>query len=137
MCYFKMSFHRLNFTLENLDVSCPAYNYFGQCLTELCQQNQERKKFVVEEVNTSSLPQYFQYNRIKYLVHCPFSVTVFIHEIILFLLIDRIMFSSQELWKITSHPNDKGWQRVQNKNQKKQLSTFNFYWHAYFIIAPV
>ena len=61
----KMSFDRLNFTLENLDVSCPAYNYFQQCLTEMCQ---DRKKFVVEQINTSLLPQYFQYERNKYLV---------------------------------------------------------------------
>ena len=64
-------------------------------------------------------------------VHWPFSVTVFLHEIILFFSIDRIMFSSQELWKIASHPSDKN---DKESRTKKNFSTFKFYWHAYFII---
>lgn len=58
---------RLNFTLEDLDVACPAYEHFQDCVTYLCGlTGVAGEKFVAEIV--PSIPQYFEYNRTQYLV---------------------------------------------------------------------
>ncbi len=59
---------RLNFTLTDLEVSCPAYQYFTQCVSDLCAQNNESDiKYTAEQIDPQSFGQYFNYQRTKYL----------------------------------------------------------------------
>ena len=70
---------RLNFTLTDLEVSCPAYQYFTQCLSNLCtQNNQSNISYTVEQINPQSFGQYFNYHRTKYLELC--KVTSFVTD---------------------------------------------------------
>ncbi|XP_013415585.1 methyltransferase-like protein 22 [Lingula anatina] len=58
---------RLNFTLSDLDVACPAYDHFQQCLSELTVFREDNGvTYTVEQV-PSTFPQYFKYDRTKYL----------------------------------------------------------------------
>lgn len=58
---------RLNFTLRHMDVSCEAYNHFRHCMDELCDMDDGKMEYRVEQV-LSSIPQSFQYERVEQLV---------------------------------------------------------------------
>lgn len=53
---------RLNFTLEDLDVTCLEYDHFRTCLTDLTSHD----RFSAEQISVKTLPQYFEYDRTKY-----------------------------------------------------------------------
>ncbi|KAK2164741.1 hypothetical protein LSH36_59g01041 [Paralvinella palmiformis] len=58
---------RLNFTLSNLDVGCPAYDHFKNSLDQLhSYSNRNGVHFTVSQV--TSIQQFFYYDRNKYLV---------------------------------------------------------------------
>ena len=58
------TFHfRLNFTLSDIDVACPAHKHFERCVAKLI------AKYEIKHIDLDqSLPQYFQYTRSKHLV---------------------------------------------------------------------
>jgi len=60
---------RLNFTLADLDVSCSAYTYFRQCIECLGQIVAEANRNFTAQI-IDDIPQYFSYERNKYLVGC-------------------------------------------------------------------
>ena len=53
-------FLRLNFTLEDLDVACPAYNHFIKTLS--CHSGLKGRRLEAD------FPQFFEYDRVKELV---------------------------------------------------------------------
>ena len=53
---------RLNFTLEALDVSCPAYGHFTETL--------ERDSALTARQLPVDFPQFLEYDRVKELVSC-------------------------------------------------------------------
>ncbi|CAK8696919.1 unnamed protein product [Clavelina lepadiformis] len=53
---------RLNFTLDDLEVTCHEYDYFRKCLDALAAKNLN-----VEIVEIDCLPQYFEYDRVQQL----------------------------------------------------------------------
>ncbi|XP_062388637.1 methyltransferase-like protein 22 [Sardina pilchardus] len=57
---------RLNFTLREMDVACEAYNHFRHCLDELCDMDDGKMKYHVEQV-LSPIPQFLQYERVEQL----------------------------------------------------------------------
>lgn len=58
---------RLNFTLEDLDVACPAYEQFLSCVEKLTSSvTPSGAQFTAERV--TDFRQYFTYERTKYLV---------------------------------------------------------------------
>lgn len=60
--------HRLNFTLRHMEVTCEAYDHFRHCLDELSNMEDGRMQYKVERVPSQSIPQFFQYERVQYLV---------------------------------------------------------------------
>lgn len=60
---------RLNFTLDDLEVSCPAYTHLLQCIEDLCQGRTENSgtKFFAEQIDVN-FPQHLRYERSQYLV---------------------------------------------------------------------
>ena len=58
---------RLNFTLDNLDVACPAYEHFLSCLRELDIHNVNGLQITDSQLQCD-FPQRFQYNRTEHLV---------------------------------------------------------------------
>ena len=66
MAYYKLAFtFRLNFTLEELAVTSPAYNYFLGRIDEL---QRKEKRLKARKLDTE-FPKYLQYERIKELVN--------------------------------------------------------------------
>lgn len=61
--------------MEDLDVSCPAYDHFRKCVSDLCQLSDEKVTFQSLQIETKTLPQYFYYNRTQYLVRIFLWVT--------------------------------------------------------------
>ncbi|XP_076122309.1 methyltransferase-like protein 22 isoform X1 [Alosa pseudoharengus] len=57
---------RLNFTLREMDVACEAYNHFRHCLDELCDMDDGKMEYRVEQV-LSPIPQFLQYERVEQL----------------------------------------------------------------------
>nr|XP_019958495.1 PREDICTED: methyltransferase-like protein 22 [Paralichthys olivaceus]XP_019958496.1 PREDICTED: methyltransferase-like protein 22 [Paralichthys olivaceus] len=57
---------RMNFTLQHMDVSCDAYNYFRHCLSQLHELMDGRCCFKVEQL-PSNFAQFFLYERIEQL----------------------------------------------------------------------
>ena len=55
---------RLNFTLSDLDVACPEYDHFRSCLNDLQSTNE---RFCVSDISITSLPKYFEYDRVEQL----------------------------------------------------------------------
>ena len=53
---------RLNFTLDDYDVTCNEYDHFRTCLSELVSCD----GFSANQMCVESLPQYFEYDRTKY-----------------------------------------------------------------------
>ena len=51
------------FTIAELDVEAPCFDYFYEELSRVMSSS-----FVIEELNTSKIPQYFCYERVKELV---------------------------------------------------------------------
>jgi len=66
---------RLNITLADRDVSCSAYTYFTQCVERLRQTTAETNRNFTAQV-IRNIPQYFSYERSKYLVGCTYCSTI-------------------------------------------------------------
>ncbi|KAI0236223.1 Methyltransferase-like protein 22 [Lamellibrachia satsuma] len=56
---------RLNFSLLDLDVACPAYNHFRKCLNDL-QETEGTHSFNMQQIDTA-FPQFLQYERTQQL----------------------------------------------------------------------
>ncbi|GAB6031171.1 Methyltransferase-like protein 22 [Chamberlinius hualienensis] len=56
---------RLNFTLDNLEVSCPAYDHFIECIKKF-ESDVELPQLTISQISTD-FTQYFSYKRTKYL----------------------------------------------------------------------
>ena len=113
-------FFSLNFTMENLDVSCPAYDHFKQCLADLCQMTNDRIQFTSEQIDTA-FPQYFQYNRTKYLVRM--LLVVFKTS---FCLFNKELYSSPSWLFQVQHLDLQNWFCCQSTVQ------YNIQWNLYF-----
>lgn len=57
---------RFNFTLRHMNTSCEAYDHFRHCLEELCNMEDGRMHYSVEQVSTT-FPQFLQYERVEQL----------------------------------------------------------------------
>ena len=69
---------RLNFTLKDLAVTCPAYSHFTERIDEL---ESKQKRLTARKLSTD-FPKYLQYDRVKELVSV--EVILFVYWFVVF-----------------------------------------------------